>query len=299
MSFVSNSLHNPTYNTRSVQNPYAAFHGSNGVEHDFGLSIPGIGSGFGSVYDRGTNYNNGVNSTNQPITKQFAQRTDGVFGPEQCGYEQPVFTRLSATNQSYEASNYIVSIYALNYWLSHEGRQTYAKDNDFEVFDKTWKFAGVMKSKETQESIINSNTRVITVTTAKRAQVADFTRSQTKGEYNRYTVNDNDAVWFVPRRYEDNHAEFPVYTQVDVYHTPSRMPPSYGITSGYLKDGTQWASHPIRLGFISIVHGDRTFNTARTQAARRVLRGNGGSDKQRWEDLQKCGRIEVMLALSH
>src|SRR4051812_27504612 len=105
MSFVYPALRNPSQNGHAVQMPYARFHSSNGVDHDFGLSIPGIGGGFGSVYDRGNNYNNGVNSTNQPITKQFAQRTDNIFDSDDCGLEQPVFTSGYASNLSFEASN--------------------------------------------------------------------------------------------------------------------------------------------------------------------------------------------------
>jgi hypothetical protein len=297
---VHGSLTHPTQNSHAVQNPYAPFHGTNGVSHDFGLSVPGIGGGFGSVYDRGNNYNNGVNSTNQPITKQFAQRTDTIFGPDQCGYEQPVFISGTSSNLSYEASNYVVSVYALNFYLSSPaGRERFKNDDDFNVFNKTWRFAGVMKSKESQESIVNSNTRVITVTTAKRAQIADITRVQERGKYNRYTVNDNDALWFVPRRYEDDDKNLPRYTQVDVYHTPSRMAPSPAICEGYFANGEAWTSHPIRVGFVNIVHGDRSKSIQRTAAARRVMRGNNGSAKQRWLDLQTCGRIDIMLAIGH
>jgi len=129
MAFVYNSLTHPTQNGRSAQVPYAPFHGTNGVHHDLGLSIPGIGGGFGSVYDRGTNYNNGVNSTNQPITKQFAQRTDTIFGSDECALEQPVFTSGYSSNLSYEASNYIVSLYALNDYLRSPAGRPFSSSN--------------------------------------------------------------------------------------------------------------------------------------------------------------------------
>lgn len=300
MSFVFDALTHPTGHNRSVQNP--AFPGTNGVPHDFGLDIPLVGGALTTNYDNGLNYNNGVNSTNQPITKQFAQRQDGIWNSSHSGVEQLVFTSGKTSNVTLEATNYIVSLYALNHYLRTDpnARRRYANDNLFTLFNDDWCFAGVQKSKEQQESLISTNTRYITVTTGKRAQIPDICRAMGHEKYNRKgTVSENDVVWLTPRRYEDNYKDYPVYHQIDVYPTRSRMQPNLGVTQGYLNDGSFWLSVPIRLGFVSLVHGAREFNSKQMNQAREAVKGNNGDITQRWEDLQSLGRIELMLAIAH
>lgn len=300
--FVEGYLNHPVQHGRSVQVPLAGFHSTNGVAHDFGLSIPELGGGFGSVYDRGSNYNNGVNSTNQPITKQFAQKTDLRWSADDSGLEQLVFTRTGSSNRAYDPDCYIVSLYALNHYLfGKEGREEYKNDHLFEKFFKDWKFAGVQKSKESQEAFINTNTRVMTVTVAKRAQIPDITRAQQGNKANRRgVVNENDVLWLIPRRYQDKNRECKFYHQIDIYVTTSRVAPGPAYTEGYLDNSNvYWISCPIRVGFVDVVHGDRTFSTSRSNTARDVLCGSSGDTSKRWSQLNGLTRIDLMLGVNH
>lgn len=303
MSFVSQSLAHPWRNRRDVQIPNTTFRSTNGVPHNFGLSASSLTQGMSTLYDRGTNFNDGVTIANQPITKQFAQRTD-MFGYEQSGLEQPVFTSGASGRFAYEPSVHIVGLYSLNYYLSKdENREQYADDFSFTKFNKDWSFCGIQKSKERGDNLaighdgLNSDTRYMTITVGGRAHCPDITRAQAPGRHRRGTVNDNDVIWWIPRFYKDNNNPKP-YIQIEVYATTNHMPPDMALYTGYI-DNHYWASTPIRLGFVNIVHGDRAFNHIRMQAARSVLKGDGGDHGKLYSDLNKLTSIDVMVGVNH
>lgn len=313
VTFAQRALRNPTRHNHAVSLPGVPFGVSNGVGHSFNGFVNPIGGGYTTLIDHGVNHGTGL-VANVPINHQFAQLNDEKWNADQTsGLEQFVFRNGSShrTASHTEAEGYIVSLYALNYYLSTEqGRREYADDWDFKKFRSSWHFIGVQKSKEGGDSMImQSDVRVMTVVVGGRAHVPDITRSQENVQdltpngalsmYRRGTVNDNDVVWLVPRKYQKDGM---LYVKIMPYVTTNRMPPPLEVCSGYITYGGEtqyWSTSPIRVGFVNIVHGDRSRNQKRVDAARRVLAGNDGSNDQRWKDLQSLGRIDLMLGLNH
>lgn len=313
VTFTNSALRNPTRHNHSVSLPGVPFGVSNGIGHSFNGFTNPIGSGYSKLLDHGTNHGTGL-VANVPINHQFAQLNDEKWNADQTsGLEQFVFRNGSSyrTASHTEAEGYIVSLYALNYYLStDQGRREYKDDWDFSKFRSNWHFIGVQKSKEGSDlMVMSSDVRVMTVVVGGRAHVPDITRGQvnvqehvpngTQSMYKRGTVNDNDVLWLVPRKYQKDGM---LYVKIMPYVTTNRMPPPLELCTGYITHGGKqrfWSSSPIRVGFINIVHGDRSRNEARVKAARRVLAGNDGSSDQRWKELQSLGRIDLMLGLNH
>lgn len=302
VQFPMQALTHPTGHRHRQQIPGLGFGVSNG---------PSLNPGsFPSATDGGDNYNTGL-VANISITHQFAQRNDERWNAVQTsGMEQMLFRNGSTTRTAanVEADGYLVSVYALNYFLSTEkGRADYLHDWDFSKFNSDWRFVGVQKSKEGPDlMVMNNDTRVMTVTVGGRAHIPDITRAQCNVKEKQHdsqvlsiskhqTVNDNDVLWLVPRKY---YKDGLLYTKITPYATTTQMPPPLELCSGYVTIGGKrhfWSSAPIRVGLVNIVHGDRAANNARISAARRVIEGNDGNSDQRWKDLQSLGRIDIMV----
>lgn len=306
LSFAQNALYHPTAGHHGQRaQPVGMFGNTNGVGHDFNLHINNF-QGLTTLYDNAKNANVGL-VANQPITKQFAQRNDTRWNPVECsGYEQPVFCSGTGVRHvsNGEAENYIVSLFALNHYLAgDEGMRRYADDWSFEQFHSDWRFIGIQQSREGDDRLIMStDCRVMTVKTGSRAHTADVTFAQSISAQNKQTANENDVIWYVPRKYLIK-ATGMIKTQVEIWVTTDRCKPPVEFYSGYIKtkDGRHrhWVSNPIRSGFVHIVHGDRTPSTRKTGVARKALAGSDGSSSERWKDLQSLPRIDIILGVNH
>jgi len=281
---------------------------SHGVPTDFG-NIAGIGQ-VDTLYDGAKDYNSGVNATNRPLTETILC-SSAKFGINAYHHEDLCFiNEVARMNPSLaNGAGQVFNILGLSkmnaYCKSPEGRIRYGNETTATKLKTEWRFFGSVK--RITKAMWGDD--AVAIVFGGRCRLSDIGRSYApkSGRNKPYkgVVGQRDHLFLTYRRYDmkdelnqelidagidpskvapdlSNGTVVPTfYWKLDFYiNRNGQQPPIQTYTDEYnIDESKQFIGDYLHLGYIHFVYGNRAFKQDHVVAARRVVAGEEGYQK--------------------